>query len=256
MKQWSDSDLEFLTANYLTMSRDKLAEELSRTRRSIDHKMLLLGLRTTNRKFNLNEDYFRTWSSRMAYILGFTTADGSVSYSPGDRRLSYGVNSKDRSILEFISSEISNSEYPIVDTTEYRNGSELLSSRMRINSRKLVESLIELGITPRKTGKEVLPKIPYEFKKDYLRGLFDGDGCIYICNKSNNQLAMKITSASNSYLESVKNELGFDIGYVKPYLKYYIWHVYKQKHIKQLYDYMYETDSFYLRRKKDKFNYE
>ena len=47
----------------------------------------------------------------------------------------------------------------------------------------MCESLMKYGIVPQKTGFECFPKsIPKEFKRDFIRGVFDGDGITDIRN--------------------------------------------------------------------------
>lgn len=53
-------------------------------------------------------------------------------------------------------------------------------SLLSIDSKVMVNRLIELGIVPNKTyNSSVLPHIPKEYFNDMLRGYFDGDGSIY-----------------------------------------------------------------------------
>ena len=203
-----------------------------------------------NKNYKINEEFFNEWSNDMAYILGFTTTDGCIT---DDNRLSYGLNSKDRHVLDFISSKICPGR-DIKISEEKRKNTICSCARLRIGSKYLCCQLKKLGIVPRKTGKEALPEIPDKYKHDYLRGLFDGDGSIHITNKSNNQLTFQICSASKSFLEDIKFKIGGNTGYIKYKGKNcWTWIVYKQCDILNLYKYMYKTKSFYLLRKKTKF---
>ena len=53
------------------------------------------------RIYELNEDYFETWSHEMAYILGFISADGSINKQKTS--LSIELQMRDKKVLEFIS---------------------------------------------------------------------------------------------------------------------------------------------------------
>ena len=134
-----------------------------------------------------NVDYFKTWSASMAYILGFILADGCIVHKDYCKTtsnfLALGIHTKDRCILEFIRDEI----YPeakIRDVDYIRKtgeniGKHRIESTLSIYSRIIVEDLMRLGIIPRKTGKEVIPPgLPDKFFPDFLRGVFDGDGCV------------------------------------------------------------------------------
>lgn len=60
-------------------------------------------------KYGVNEDYFKTWSNNMAYILGFFAADGMVAR---DGQL-ISFSQKEKYILENIRLEMG-SNHPII----------------------------------------------------------------------------------------------------------------------------------------------
>lgn len=68
---------------------------------------------------------------------------------------------------------------------------------------------ISLGIQSRKTyieNRNIFDNVPREYKKDFVRGYFDGDGCVCVKKKgkrSNNHV-FHLTSYTSSILESVK----------------------------------------------------
>lgn len=48
-----------------------------------------------------------------------------------------------------------------------------------IGSQELVNDLLALGITPRKSNTLEWPKVPEPFVMPFLCGYFDGDGCLH-----------------------------------------------------------------------------
>ena len=57
------------------------------------------------------------------------------------------------------------------------------SSRLLVSCTSMCKDLINLGCTPKKTYDIKFPSydiVPYEFMRDFVRGFFDGDGCICI----------------------------------------------------------------------------
>lgn len=54
------------------------------------------------RKYNITEDYFKTWSNNMAYILGFIAADGVI---PKENQC-VSISQKESYILEDIKKEL------------------------------------------------------------------------------------------------------------------------------------------------------
>lgn len=199
-------------------------------------------------KRQINFHFFDKWSEDLAYIIGFTMADGCIS----ENRLSYGVNIKDIAILEFIKNKLA-PEHSIFIRDEYRNTTLCRCARLRIGSIKLCNMLSNYNIIPQKTGKEKLPDIPIEYRKDFIRGLFDGDGCVNISNKTTTQLTFQICSSNRNFLSEIKS-ISFDYGYIhRKGPNCWAWYIYKQSDIANIYKYMYDSNGFCLLRKKEKF---
>ena len=79
-------------------------------------------------------------------------------------------------------------------------------SCFEIISKTIFEDIIKLGGTPRKSKYISFPNVPEEYLPDFLRGLFDGDGCVYEDKRTNNCFAY-ICSGSTSFLNELKNVL-------------------------------------------------
>jgi transposase-like protein len=138
------------------------------------------------RKYKINKDYFQKIDSEdKAYFLGFLYADGSVSKI--DPKKSYSsiticLSSKDRFILEKFSDliygfvkirDFSRRSYGSVDEKEY--------SEVSFYSKKMHSDLVKLGCTPQKSLTIKFPtfeQVPEDLIKHFIRGYFDGDGCL------------------------------------------------------------------------------
>lgn len=128
-----------------------------------------------NRKHFFNKNIFKDIdSAEKAYWLGFITADGYVNEDRGV--LSIKLNAKDRTHLEKFIKFIDGDENMI--KTEYHNitGNEL--NRVVVNSRTIINDLVKLNIRQCKSSKEQVSPIPKEYIRDYIRGIWDGDGHI------------------------------------------------------------------------------
>lgn len=245
-RTWTEEDLKFVYSNYPTMNTNELAKLVNKSYSSIIHIVNKAQIKKV-KEYKINQDYFNNWSEDMAYILGFTMADGCIH----NNRLCYGVSIKDIEILEFIRDKIC----PGKKLTGYigkRNDTLCPTSTLKIGSKQICNKLVDFGIIPRKTGKEILPDMPDEYFRHYLRGLFDGDGSISIVNKKNLQLSFSLCSANKDFLLSIKDKIG--TGYIHNHgdncYKYFI---HKQEDIYKIYTLLYYESNFSLLRKKNKF---
>ncbi|MEK7503524.1 MAG: hypothetical protein AAB577_00910 [Patescibacteria group bacterium] len=123
-------------------------------------------------RIKVNENYFRKWSTKMAYLLGYILADGCIikgTYKGYSDALKFGVQKRDIDILEKIKKELE-SEH----TISFNKNAAYLS----ITSQRIVDNLKKLGIIYRKSLREKIPKVPRRFEKDFIRGIVDGDGSV------------------------------------------------------------------------------
>ncbi|PIV01152.1 hypothetical protein COS54_01535 [Candidatus Shapirobacteria bacterium CG03_land_8_20_14_0_80_39_12] len=141
--------------------------------------------------YRVNIDFFKKWSSQMAYILGFTFADGNIYKTT----LSWDLK-EDRELLVRINKAM-DSNYPI--------SKRKASFRLRLSNPVIIDDLRRLGIFPNKSKNMNFPIIPQEYFSHFARGFFDGDGWIYI-RKSRNEISAGFSSGSKKYLKKfVKN---------------------------------------------------
>ena len=155
----------------------------------------------------LNHDFFKTWSPEMAYVLGYFAADGSmVKNTRGGFYIEF--TSTDRVILEQVC-RVSNSPHKISERP-IRNEAWKQQYRIQIGSREWFSDLAVLGFTVRKSKTLALPCIPNLYRGDFVRGYFDGDGCVYFkalkfADRKRLRwiLMCTFTSGSRRFLESI-----------------------------------------------------
>jgi intein-encoded DNA endonuclease-like protein len=120
------------------------------------------------RQYTLNEDYFKTWSNNMAYILGFFVADGLVDK---DNQL-ISIAQKEKEILEKIKLELGSNQ-PLKQNK--KTGVYILN----LSSKIMKEDIIKIhGIMPNKSLDVKFPYVPEEYLSHFIRGYFDGDGYV------------------------------------------------------------------------------
>jgi intein/homing endonuclease len=183
----------------------------------------------------------------MAYILGFIIADGCIY----NNRLSFNLSKKDLDILKFIKKEISPQSKLRPEHNRFYNS---ICYELKINSKKICDSLKKFGIVKAKTGKECIPKIPKKYLPSLIRGIFDGDGCI---SKSEKYKLVQITVPSIKLGNQIKKVL--KIGTVRKRKTkenrkdLYDWRIKSIKDVEQFKNYIYSTPGFYLKRKHKRF---
>lgn len=122
--------------------------------------------------YEINDSYFEIIDTpTKAYWIGFILADGCIREHHGGYRLEIELQTCDYNHLEKFLLHIS-STHPI---RQIRPNSFVVA----ITNAKLCKDLIKLGITPRKTFTAQPIEISSQLKRDYYRGLIDGDGCIH-----------------------------------------------------------------------------
>jgi len=94
----------------------------------------------------------------------------------------------------------------------YKNRKQ--SYQLQIGSKEIFNDLINLGMTPNKSLILEMPNMPEELLGHFLRGHFDGDGCVYFRKnwaKDRNKLRwvfqVRFTSGSKQFLEGLHSSL-------------------------------------------------
>ena len=177
-KLWQPKENNILHKYFAEASSEELRKFLpKRSWSAILARGERLGLRRKIDKprLKVNEDYFKKWSSNMAYILGFIFADGNitkVTHNGCSDKLGFGQNKKDIDVLKKIKQELS-AEQTLSIGKKYVHFS--------VHSQIIVDDLKKLEVTYRKSFRKTrgkIPKVPKKYIRDFIRGIVDGDGSI------------------------------------------------------------------------------
>lgn len=216
-KDWrsifSKEDQEYIAKNYKNMLYKDIANNLHFTERQIRHYVEHY-LEKKNRIFN--DRFFQYIDTPIkAYWLGYIFADGNVqckSFGNSSYEFSMKLQKRDKYILEDLKNDIGG----VHDIVEYHNESVILNNsnisitdsvRLRVYSKNIVLDLISHNIVPNKTYKDTFPIVDKDLFIDFLRGYFDGDGCIYINTKRNNYPTIHITSYGDKVLSYLSEKI-------------------------------------------------
>ena len=152
----------------------------------------------------------------MAYTLGFIFADGAIIDARSSSRTCYiTICCNDKDLLEQIK-KFMNSNHPLQKRepriTPFNNKPYFCkeSYRIRIGSKIMYYDLIERGVIPNKSLTMRLPEIPIEYFSFFLRGYFEGDGCLSLYfpkDKMIPRIRIIFTSGSYAYLNQLVKSL-------------------------------------------------
>lgn len=205
-------------------------------------------------KYKINEDYFKKWSYEMAYILGFIVADGSLEDASYLRGKYLRIYNTDYYIINEIKYRLQ-SDHRIVQSSPRDNRKVLYM--LRIGSHKIFQDLGRLNIHPNKSLNIRVPTVPKKYFSSFLRGYFDGDGCIYIEKKKNN-LKVIFTSGSKEFLDDLSKLISdyFMIKLHKAFNSHRSYQLkYCQKDSLKIFKHIYKNteNKLYLIRKREKY---
>ena len=137
---------------------------------------------------SVNSSFFSEWSPSMAYWLGFLFADGCVSQYRARMMVQMGLKCSDLDhVLKFQSAIKSTFAVQLVLNGGF---SKHCRAHTSICSNQMSHDLISLGCVPRKSLiLEWVHGMPPSMTSHFVRGYFDGDGCLHF-NKSKRALEL------------------------------------------------------------------
>lgn len=211
-----------------------------------------------------NKDFFEEINTEdKAYWLGFLYADGCINRMYRNEKLKamdleIGLCRDDeKHLLKFLDSLESN--VVVKRKTNNLNGKKYESSRVVICCTKMCKDLSDKGCTHQKSltlnfpNKEIMKD---DLLKHFIRGYFDGDGCVSV-NK-NNIIQVNFVGTSD-FLKGVsayllENKIIYNSPSFYKKGNAYEMYIYGADIIEQFYKHLYDGANIYLDRKKDKFD--
>ncbi|MDZ5472671.1 hypothetical protein SM124_13110 [Bacillus sp. 31A1R] len=120
------------------------------------------------RKHKVNENFFKTWSHEMTWVLGIFVTDGHIS----QHTHTIYFSQKDERILRLIAKYME-ADYVLAPTGPTKKTPTLI-----INSKEIKNDLAKLGIHTKKSLNVPFPEVPDEYLPSFIRGVIDGDGWV------------------------------------------------------------------------------
>ena len=212
----SNIDNETLLKEYLSgKSLTKISNKFHCNRSKISNRLKSLGISVINKQNQtlFNENVFDVIDTEeKAYWLGFIFADGSISsHKEGQKKryrfeITLGEQDKDHlyKFNKFMEHEQNNvKSKPVKYKDEIR-----MSYRWMISNKHLWTVLNDYGCTPNKSLTLQFPKIKLstQLKLAFVRGYFDGDGCISFHDKSHTKPFCSIVGTTD-FLHEIQNTI-------------------------------------------------
>lgn len=148
-----------------------------------------------------NEQFFKEESAELYYLLGLLITDGWMT---DDKRI--GIELIDYEAVKWIA-----------DTLFFKNKIEVRERKnsktygIRFTSQVAYDFLLSNCVTPRKSLTVKFPDIPKEYQRDFIRGVFDGDGCVRFCKRKDRKnsytYSFDIAGASKEFITSLQEVL-------------------------------------------------
>jgi len=228
-------------------------------KKKIRHKRINERLQRVREGLNIN--FFKKWSSEMAYVLGYFAADGCMFINPrGSRYVSF--TSCDQELVQKVKRILGSNHKFSVKKRHRRNWNDTFT--LQIGSKEMYGDLIRKGFMPRKARRFKLPLVPKKYMRHFIRGYFDGDGSITYghfkrADRNNRMTPYFLTcfaSANINFLKEISRTLKENIGIGEGSINKKSGHLaYSKSDSIKLFYYMYRdvTKDQYLERKYNKF---
>ncbi|WP_026906491.1 LAGLIDADG family homing endonuclease [Paucisalibacillus globulus] len=142
------------------------------------------------RVHKVNENFFKTWSHEMAWVLGLFITDGHVK----ENTHSVSLSQKHDGILKVVANYM-NADYILAPFGETMKTPTLL-----INSKEIKQDLETLGVTTKKSFKLPFPNVPENYLPSFIRGVIDGDGWV-----QKTGYVMNVTTASIHFAQGLES---------------------------------------------------
>lgn len=213
-ENWSDDEIDIIKTNYLNKTMNELQQLLQgKTKGDILACCHKLGL--TRTKKTCTRDFFNVIDTEeKAYWLGFIFADGYISYSEknmkkGQLATTYctGIKLKwsDREHLKKFNKAISGN-YKVFKEINHPDGfrkQTTEAAKILVYSQQMYNDLNKY-FDRDKTYTAKFPDISENLIRHFIRGYFDGDGCLSLID---DKIYIKFLGASKDFHEGLKEIL-------------------------------------------------
>jgi hypothetical protein len=256
LKDLSDSEkLEIINQRKIGITEKEISKKFDISLRQYYNLLKLNNIEQKSKvvRYKFNEDYFETIDTEdKAYFLGFIVADGNINKNNNSVRI---IQKETNILYEF--KKFVSFDGPIFTRKDGK------ISYITISSHKMKNDLDKLGISSNKTMLVKYPDIPKKLQNHFIRGVFDGDGCISLrTDKRDTKQRGQFNICSGSY-DFIKEYYDKMVEYCNlsgrnkircPKGTYYVVDWGGLSDIENIYDFLYKDANVFLKRKKETFD--
>ena len=133
-----------------------------------------------NRLYSYRLKAFQERTVEAAYYAGLLMADGNITHNK--RMLQIALHQRDLALLEGLREFLTYTGSITLFTRVHPSGVLSPMASLRITAPDVVQALRAWGVVPRKSRLGKYPTFikGHPLEEFYLRGLFDGDGCVHL----------------------------------------------------------------------------
>lgn len=210
------------------------------------------------RKYNVDDDYFENIDTEhKAYWLGFLYADGFLLTNKNKVGLTLSIEDKDH--IEKFKNDVK-SESPVKiynQKSGYSAGNDY--ARLLITSEKMKNDLINHGVVENKTQILKFPNLRNDLINHFIRGYFDGDGCLTTAGmyiNGNKKFNIKIVGTKDM-ISNIQKCFGTNLKIIQRYpnrnVDNWTLTINGNVQVKNIMEYLYNDSTIYLERKYKKY---
>lgn len=209
-KKWTTEEDRIMELNYKTMAVSDISLMLpNRSIMAITNRARVSGLARAY------IDYKLSMSPNDAYYLGWIASDGNLWHGETGYSIRLVINTIDAKVLNQLKDHLCIGYIArTVKSITFKDGTPGISdlTSFKIHNKSLFNQMCDFGITPNKSKTIEWIVIDDHLYKDFIRGVFDGDGSIfwkrgYVKRPKNSNWMTDIASASLPFLEGLHNYL-------------------------------------------------
>jgi hypothetical protein len=221
---------------YEGLSFEDISKEAVVSQRSVSRVLQEANINTRRKnRYTLNESFFCGAYDHYecAYFLGLLAADGCVTHKDY-----IALQLIDEELVLWFRKAIEYSGEVRLILGEERKPPGQDAYRVNFSSAIMSEELRSYGII---AGRhlQAIPKLEDSIVPHFIRGYFDGDGCVYLRPEGSGGVVHIV--ASEAFCESLKEYFGFGTISSHPSGMYY-WRIFAKKHVNVFYEALYDSD--------------